>query len=158
MVFNVPVPSYSGPCIKFSPWARAQPGDLLLRNWVQQQEWMLLLRLGYWKDWLLPSLPSPSLSLAHLDEASSPMQRLTWGRPQASSPMEPNPTNNLKSECGKGCSPSQTLTWRDCSLVRDPEPEDPAKPCPIPGTEAVRYYSLLFWATKLWGNLLGSRG
>lgn len=49
-----------------------------------------------------------------------------------------------------------SLLTPEPGLVRDPEPEDPAKPCLDSWCRSCERMCLLFWATKWWGNLVGS--
>ena len=132
---------------------------------MQQRWWILLLRLGC--KWLASVLLTLSCSRTHSDEAvalcEEALKIRNWGRPQASSTEELNPAtaSGVNLEAGH---PAVKL-WLDRTafpltpepgLVRDPEPEDPAKPCLDSWCRSCERMCLLFWAAKWWGNLVGS--
>ena len=132
---------------------------------MQQRWWILLLRLGC--KWLASVLLTLSCSWTRSDEAvalceEAPMIR-NLGRPQASSTEELNPTTASGVNLEAGHPPVKL--WLDRTafpltpepgLVRDPESEDPAKPCLDSWCRSCERMCLLFWAAKWWGNLVGS--
>lgn len=152
-------------CMIFSSWLWAELSEFLLRNRVQQRWWVLLLRLGC--KWLASVLLALSCSLTHSDEAAALCEEAhrirNWGRPQSSSSEELNPATTSRVNLEADHPPvklwldrTSSLLTPEPGLVRDPEPKDPAKPCLDSWCRIYERMCLLFWATKWWGNLVGS--
>lgn len=131
-------------CTIPSSWVWAEPSDLLLTNRILQKSCHFQEEVTEDCAFLLthpPSLALPLRALAQGKPAAKLGLALWRGPCDKDWHLQPVASENLwpfnshVSELGSGSSPGAVLKWLllcprpDCSLVRDSEPGDTAKPC-----------------------------